>query len=321
MNSVTLRRLKDRIDLPPRKDQIVYLEFSQDEREIYDATARQSTMRMDLVAKTGQVGGKAYVHVLQSILRLRLICAHGRELLGNDDTAGLTSSDAIDVDELDDKPRSSWSAKQAYEIFKLMKEANEDVCSVCRKKIIPAAANNDVDGKAGSSSSKAQVMASLTPCAHLLCGACVGTYKNAISKDFREGQQASCPICGLFIRVDLFELKQEEEAAEESSKEGAKMVKKNVQYRGPSTKVKALLKALLDNKEQSTPEDPIKSVVFSCWTSHMDLIEIAFNENGIKFVRLDGRLSRAQRNQAIATFREDPEIEVILVSLMAGGLG
>lgn len=278
---------------------------------------------MDLVVKTGHVGGKAYVHVLQSILRLRLICAHGRELLGNDDTAGLTSSDAIDVDELDDKPRSSWSAKQAYEIFKLMKEANEDVCSICRKKIVAAAAaSNDVDGKAGSSSCKTQVMGSLTPCAHLLCGSCVGTYKNAISNDFSEGQQASCPICGLFIRVDLFELKQEEEeAVEESNKESAKTVKKNVQYRGPSTKVKALLKELLDNKEESTPEEPIKSVVFSCWTSHMDLIEIAFNENGIKFVRLDGRLSRAQRNQAIATFREDPEIEVILVSLMAGGLG
>lgn len=203
-----------------------------------------------------------------------------------------------------------------------MKEANEDVCSICRKKISAvAAANSDADGKATSLCSKEQVMGSLTPCAHLLCGSCVGTYKNAVSKDFREGQQASCPICGLFIRVDLFELRQEEEAAEESSKEGAKMIKKNVQYRGPSTKVKALLKALLDNKNESTLEDPVKSVVFSCWTTHMDLIEIAFNENGIRFVRLDGRLSRAQRNQAIATFREDPEIEVILVSLMAGGLG
>lgn len=279
-------------------------------------------MRMDLVAKTGHVGGRAYVHVLQSILRLRLICAHGRELLGNDDTAGLTSSDAIDVDELDDKPRSSWSAKQAYEIFKLMREANEDVCSICRKKISAATVvNSDADGKTAGSCGKSQVMGSLTPCAHLLCGSCVGTYKNAVSKDFREGQQASCPICGLFIRVDLFELKQEEEAAEESSKEGAKTIKKNVQYRGPSTKVKALMKALLDNKDESTPEDPVKSVVFSCWTTHMDLIEIAFNENEIRFVRLDGRLSRAQRNQAIATFREDPEIEVILVSLMAGGLG
>lgn len=201
-----------------------------------------------------------------------------------------------------------------------MKEANEDVCSVCRKKIT-STASNETDGKVSGSSVKAQVMGSLTPCAHLLCGGCVGTYKNAISKDFREGQQASCPICGLFIRVELFELKQEEEAAEESSKEATKPGRKSVQYRGPSTKVKALLKALLDNKEESTREDPIKSVVFSCWTSHMDLIEIAFNKNGIKFVRLDGRLSRVQRNQAIATFREDPEIEVILVSLMAGGLG
>ncbi|KAH8155345.1 uncharacterized protein LAJ45_00355 [Morchella importuna] len=322
VNSVTLRRLKDKLNLPPRNDQIVYLEFSPEEREIYDATARQSTARMDLVVKTGHVGGRAYVHVLQSILRLRLICAHGRELLGSDDTAGLTSSDAIDVDELEEKTGSSWSVKQAYEIFKLMKEANEDVCSICRKKV-NTPINNEAETKAEgkTSGSSKQLIGHLTPCAHLICVGCVGTYKGAISENFREGQQASCPVCGIFSRVHLFDLLQEDLAAEEDIVESVKPSKKKVPYRGPSTKVKALTKMLLENKKESTPENPIKSVVFSCWTSHMDLIELAFNANKIKFVRLDGRLSRAQRDRAMADFRREPDIEVILISIMAGGLG
>lgn len=322
VDSVTLRRLKDKIDLPPRKDQIVYLDFSPEEREIYDATARQSTARMDLVVKTGHVGGRAYVHVLQSILRLRLICAHGRELLGSDDTAGLTSSDAIDVDELEEKTGSSWSPNQAYEIFKLMKEANEDVCCMCRKKVNTSINETEtrVEGKA-SGASKPQTIGHLTQCAHLVCVGCLGAYKGAISENFREGQQASCPVCGIFIRAHFFELLQEDLPAEEDIVESAKPSKKKVPYRGPSTKVKALTKMLLDNKEESTLENPIKSVVFSCWTSHMDLIELAFNANKIKFVRLDGRLSRAQRDRAMADFRREPDIEVILISLTAGGLG
>lgn len=277
---------------------------------------------MDLVVKTGHVGGRAYVHVLQSILRLRLICAHGRELLGSDDTAGLTSSDAIDVDELEEKIGSSWSVKQAYEIFKLMREANEDVCSICRKKV-NTPINNEAETKAEgkTSGSSKQLIGHLTPCAHLICVGCVGTYKGAISENFREGQQASCPVCGIFARMHLFDLLQEDLAAEEDIVESVKPLKKKVPYRGPSTKVKALTKMLLENKKESTLENPIKSVVFSCWTSHMDLIELAFNANKIKFVRLDGRLSRAQRDRAMADFRREPDIEVILISIMAGGLG
>src|SRR5690606_10337342 len=96
-----------------------------DQREIYDATRKQSDNRMKMVTKSGTLSGKAYVHILQAILRLRLICAHGRELLGEDDTAGLTSSDAIDVDELEDKKLTSiMSAKQAYEVFGLMKQTD-----------------------------------------------------------------------------------------------------------------------------------------------------------------------------------------------------
>ena len=62
-------------------------------------------------------------------------------------------------------------------------------------------------------------------------------------------------------------------------------------------------------------------MVFSGWTSHLDLIQLAFEERGVRYTRLDGRMSRIQRAAALASLRDDPEICVILVSIGAGGLG
>lgn len=340
VDSVTLRRRKDKIDLPPRKDQIVYLQFSTAEQEIYDATAKQSSKRVDMVAKQGHIGGKNYVHILQMILRLRLICAHGRELLGDEDVAdlaGLTSSDAIDVDELDDEGPTNLSAKQAYQIFSLMKETNEDNCSVCEKKAVYKEPVLTVDeginfkpedkGKDKESDEKDQPKGSttigfLTPCTHMLCESCIPAYTARISGNFQPGMRAVCPICTLYGRISFFELKSDELNEHLTGANASKVTKKkDFKYRGPSTKVKALLQALLESREEGTPEDPIKSVVFSCWTSHMDLLELAFQNNGISYVRLDGSQSRMQRSAAIAQFRDTPAVEVIMVSLMAGGLG
>ena len=53
----------------------------------------------------------------------------------------------------------------------------------------------------------------------------------------------------------------------------------------------------------------------------MDLIEITFKDNGITFVRLDGTMTRTQRNRVMEDFEKSPEISVILISIMAGGLG
>ncbi|KAI5784344.1 P-loop containing nucleoside triphosphate hydrolase protein [Pyronema domesticum] len=41
----------------------------------------------------------------------------------------------------------------------------------------------------------------------------------------------------------------------------------------------------------------------------------------IKFCRLDGSMPRKQRDEALQRFQEDPSCLVILVSLMAGGVG
>jgi SNF2 family DNA or RNA helicase len=63
------------------------------------------------------------------------------------------------------------------------------------------------------------------------------------------------------------------------------------------------------------------SIVFSCWTSHLDLIEIALKNHQHHYCRLDGRMSRDARDKSMRMLREDPSIRVMLVSIGAGGLG
>lgn len=279
---------------------------------------------------------------------MRQICAHGRELLGDDelsDLKGLTSTDAIDLEDEVEDNRPTLSLAQAYQIFALMREAGEDSCSYCRTKVTVPIAADLVEAEAVDESSDAvedeesngekrkrkacaktptrvPPLGYLTPCAHILCKGCLPTFQKGVSDNFTPGMRGTCPICQLYNKIAFVELRAEEMKQYESGN-SKKHRKKTYQYKGPSTKVKALLRDLMQNREASTPEDPgpIKSVVFSCWTSHMDLIEIAFKEVGVSYVRLDGSMNRASRSRVIEQFREDPTIEVILVSLLAGGLG
>ncbi|EFC48881.1 predicted protein [Naegleria gruberi] len=64
-----------------------------------------------------------------------------------------------------------------------------------------------------------------------------------------------------------------------------------------------------------------KSVVFSQWTSMLDLVEVALEKSNIKFVRLDGKMQRKDRDDAVQKFKFDPHIQVCLISLKVGGTG
>jgi SNF2 family DNA or RNA helicase len=137
-----------------------------------------------------------------------------------------------------------------------------------------------------------------------------------------------CPICRQTIKLSLFALRQggvdDEQDSRVKAKENSKHGKEVLNYSGPHTKTRALIHDLLTSKAESEEnpfEPPVKSVVFSGWTAHLDLIQRALSENGITFTRLDGKMSRTARGAALDIFRDDPSIHVILVSITAGGLG
>ena len=81
-----------------------------------------------------------------------------------------------------------------------------------------------------------------------------------------------------------------------------------------SSKVDALLEAL----ETAVAENH-KALVFSQWTSLLDLIEPALERAELPFVRLDG--STRDRGDVVARFQAEDGPPVMLVSLKAGGSG
>ncbi|QDE67417.1 helicase [Myxococcus xanthus] len=81
-----------------------------------------------------------------------------------------------------------------------------------------------------------------------------------------------------------------------------------------SSKVQALVEAL-----GTAVEDGHKALVFSQWTSMLDLIEPALQEAGIGFIRLDG--STANRGAVAASFQDPKGPPVMLISLKAGATG
>ena len=70
----------------------------------------------------------------------------------------------------------------------------------------------------------------------------------------------------------------------------------------------------------STPP-PEKAIVFSQWTSMLDIVEESLRENKFLFRRLDGTMSVSARQKAIEEFTNNNEVIVILVSLKAASLG
>ncbi|KAK6537504.1 hypothetical protein TWF694_011689 [Orbilia ellipsospora] len=312
VDSIALRRRKDKIDLPTKHDRTLQLRFSPQEQELYDATSRQSRYKIDMVAKQGHLSGKAYVHVLQTILRLRMICA-SRDLLGDEDTAGLISSNAIDIDSLTDEETHAMGKKQAFEIFNLMKESDEDICYTCQKKVNPA---NARDGTPTNSDANAP-FGHITSCPHLFCTECGPKYLSSLLEYANMGDWTNCPLCRQPLRIGMRDLKASEDPSLQKDEGG----KRKVVYRNPSTKIMQLVGDLLDNREKGDIGRRIKSVVFSGWTMHLDLIECALDNVGIRWTRIDGKMNRSQRAESLTRFRDDPDIEAILVSISAGGVG
>jgi superfamily II DNA or RNA helicase len=81
-----------------------------------------------------------------------------------------------------------------------------------------------------------------------------------------------------------------------------------------SSKVEALLEAL-----ESAVANGHRALVFSQWTSFLDLLGPALEKAGLPFVRLDGQTPN--RGEVVARFQHEEGPPVMLLSLKAGGVG
>ncbi|KAK4055576.1 DNA helicase rad5 [Microbotryomycetes sp. JL201] len=85
-----------------------------------------------------------------------------------------------------------------------------------------------------------------------------------------------------------------------------------------STKLDALVKHLKAAREK----DPnLKAVVFSQFTSFLNLIERIMNRESFNYSRLDGAMAQKKRQAVVNQFTRSKESVILLASLKAGGVG
>lgn len=149
------------------------------------------------------------------------------------------------------------------------------------------------------------------PCLHQICRGCV------VTDQLRDEMvQSLCPLCYTF---DAPQTPRKPRSSHEA-REPQRVPEDS--YR-PSSKVKALMRNLVSDRQQAEElgQDTPKSVVYSCWTKMLNLVEIALRQSGIQFARLDGGKSDTQRRAALRKFRDDPTCTVLLATLGSAGVG
>lgn len=82
-----------------------------------------------------------------------------------------------------------------------------------------------------------------------------------------------------------------------------------------STKIRHLIKILANDSAEH------KYIVFSFFTSMLDLIEPFLSSQDIRYVRYDGGMRNDAREASLESLRSNPKTRVLLCSLRAGSLG
>lgn len=391
MDQVTGKRL---VELPKRKDVLIWLDLDEDERRVYDAVATGVEKMVDNFASDGDLM-RNYAFVLEKLLRLRQICNHSSLL----DARTLAESQSLAREGGVHQEGSGGKFKPSpldkiESIWSLNLPIPCDQCKVAFS----------LDGPEWY----------VAPCLHIHCNNCLSSpllppedrripegmvwcklcsmnqpkssflrgreyahlrSKSASSMEGTPWKDASA-FGGRSVDQQGLRIKVEEGAvagsvtkdhglyaqgeterysgssgnpmamslglAEEEYKHGMDCVGTTTsisksppsstlpslapgdRWKG-SVKVRNLLEALINNTTEPQKEGEEdrrgKSIVFSQWTSTLDIIASGLGAHGLQYCRLDGTMTRASREEAISRLGKDAECKVMLVSLRAGGVG
>jgi DNA repair protein RAD5 len=326
LEPIVLRRTKamrDRlgqpmVPLPPKTINIEYLAFSREEQDIYDAIYNDSQVKFSYYCEAGQVG-RNYASIFQLLTRLRQICCHPYMALQSKDASkeevsgkGMTLEELIAHKSSQDTSQSVSSEPSSYGLSVLQNMLAKQQASPTEEDTNETSAIPDECPICFESVDAVIVM----PCMHMACRPCVMDY---FQKKEDEGAAGECPVCrhGPILQNQLLEFAQQQISGPQN-KNIRFDIRKAVGGYKPSTKINALVKHLRQNRKEG-----LKTVVFSQFTSFLDLIGQSLENESIDYTRLDGTQAQAQREKVLATFskQDGSGASVLLISLRAGGVG
>ncbi|KAF2789501.1 hypothetical protein K505DRAFT_284337 [Melanomma pulvis-pyrius CBS 109.77] len=290
MGGICLRRKKEMsfidLRLPELSEYVHKITFLPHEQEKYDALEAQAKGTLDMYRKN--LGGRSkntadtYRHLLEVLLRMRQLCNHWK-LVGEERLDSIMKQ--LEAEGVVDLTEENKAALQ--QMLQLSIDSQED-CPICMETL------------------KDPV---ITKCAHVFCTVCTEQFI---------ANQHKCPMC----RAELESLSAStvppaKEIAAPPPPTQEQLLDAESLSKERSSKVGALLSIL-----KASAKDPTnKTIIFSQWTSFLDLLQPHLAANNITYTRIDGSMSATQRDTALEALDYDPNTTVLLASLAVCSVG
>ena len=303
---VLLRRTKDSMSelrLPEKTIEVCKLQMPPESRDVYDTLLKPFKLLFGILLEHDAVL-KNYTAVLEVIMRLRQICDSERLVPPERIEAAREVLKKLEKSHAEEKKLTKEEAEELLHQLRKDLQTEENVdnmeCCICFEDV------HIEDARI------------IRTCKHTFCVNCT----NKLLQEVYNGTR--CPLCRAeFSKVDIVDHSTLQSAiADKEDKEEIKNkpiedISKKRKRTNENVKLQYLVQTVVD-----MPSDE-KAVVFSCFTSFLDIAEDFLSDAGISFARIDGTMTLKNRKKSQTEFSKD-DIEspkVLLVSLKAGGTG
>jgi DNA repair protein RAD5 len=331
------------VPLPKKVVKVVELELSKSERAVYDLVFTRAKRAFNDSLQAGTLL-KSYTTIFAQILRLRQSCCHpvltrNKELVLDEEERAIAAAASTDgfADDMDlQELISRFTADTQIAEKKNQEAADEPNLTFTTHALRQI--QNESSGECPLCLESTMLNPAVTACWHSACRKCLEDHMD-FARD--RGELPRCFACRETINPrDVFEvIKHVNSSASpisssedlygdasvmEAGKETPRISLRRLNPYSPTAATSAKIAALLEHL--SALPKTTKSVVFSQFTSFLDLISPQLNRHNIHHVRLDGTYTQKARGAVLKEFTaenaSDPNApRVMLLSLRAGGVG
>jgi DNA repair protein RAD5 len=344
LEPIVLRRTKDMktpdgealVPLPPKTVTIEQVKLSDPEREVYELIFARAKRAFSANMEAGTLM-KSYTTIFAQILRLRQSCCHpmltrNKQIVADEEDAAVAAdianglADDMDLNALLERFQADEGEQDASKfgshVLKQIQEETDMECPICSEEPMEEQA--------------------VTGCWHSACKKCLLDY---IEHQSSKGELPRCFNCREPITArDVFEVIRHED--EDSTDGGAnalasafamddedsddmygstqttKKKEPKITLRRVNTLSSAKITSLLKQLKSLRKSDPLlKTVIFSQFTSFLDILGPALAAANIDCLRFDGSMSQKERARVLTEFGNRPKFTVLFLSLRAGGVG
>jgi len=330
LEPLVMRRTKDMktpdgealVPLPAKTINVEKVALSKLERELYDHIFARAKKTFSANVEAGTLM-KSYTTIFAQILRLRQSCCHpaltrNKNMVAEEEDAAAAAdvanglADDMDLQSLIERFEADEGEQDASKfgahVLKQIQDEAETECPICSEEPMEEQA--------------------VTGCWHSACKKCLLDYiehqtnKNELPRCFNCREPINARDVFEVVRHDDDDVPADDHDLYSLTQKRRPSSQQRISLRRVNQLSSAKVTTLLSHLKRQRKEDPsMKSVVFSQFTSFLDLLAPALESAGIHYFRFDGSMAQKARAAVLTEFANRPKGCILLLSLRAGGVG